>query len=298
MNIFQRVDHHVYKKIEDLLNNLSIPKNNDRSVQMEKLAKITSFLAKLIDELVGSFLEIEGKTREDIAKKISINFIGRFFYGVTDWIVAFGLGALAFFANFRRDIFITEQSIFGVIFLWNFLWASLFFWVSHKSELDFTWGKAYKRVMDVLWKHGIWGKILSILYGIYISVKAIAWEGPEVICCVYQKQLKTRSNIWVALYLFSAIQGICGYFLYKTAYGLAEEYNIDFSSGIKVAALGVLVSIAFLGVFSLIGKFFRLSTDFLRNNDINPILRTAVFICSIIILLGFISFIGCKGLSR
>jgi len=263
---------------------------------MERIVRITSFLARLIEELVGAFLEIEKDSQDKVVKKISLNFIGRFFYGVTDWIVAFGLGSFSFWMMFRRDIFLTEQSIFAGVFLYDFLWASVFFWVSHKSEMDFTWGVAYKRVADVLWGYGFWGKIFSVLYSIYFSVKAIAWEGPEVITCAYQKKLKSRENIWASLFILSAIQGFCGYWLYATAYGIAKQYDVDFSSGIKVAIFGVLASIALLGVFTLIGKLLNLLTVFLRNANINPIVRTIVFLMSLVLLFGFIGCIAYRGI--
>ncbi|MDX9913162.1 MAG: hypothetical protein RBS77_01110 [Candidatus Moranbacteria bacterium] len=265
---------------------------------MERIIRITNFLAHLIDELVGAFLEIEDKSSNKVVKKISLNFIGRFFYGVTDWMVAFGLGSFSFWMMFRRDIFLTEQSIFAGIFLWDFLWASIFFWISHKSKMDFTWGAAYKRVADVLWRYGFWGKTASVFYSIYFSIKAIAWEGPEVITCAYQKKLKSRENIWVSLYFLSTLQGFCGYWMYKVAYGLAEKHNVNFNNGVKVAAFGVLASIVLLGVFSLIGKMFRLLTVLLRNEDVHPIIRIMVFLNGLILLFGFIAFIAYNGLSR
>lgn len=299
MNIFRKLDQCVHKKGEEWLNFLFPIARKKEESGMEKIIRITNFLAHLIDELVGAFLEIEDRSlNENVVKKISLNFIGRFFYGVTDWMVAFGLGALSFWMMFRRDIFLTEQSIFAGIFLWDFLWASVFFWVSHKSKMDFTWGAAYKRVADVLWKYGLWGKVFSVLYSIYFSVKAIAWEGPEVITCAYQKKLKSRENIWVSLYLLSVVQAFCGYWMYRVTYGLAEKYDVDFSGGVKVAAFGVLASIALLGIFSLIGKMFNLLTAFLRNENIHPIIRITVFLFGIVLLFGFIIFIAYKGLSR
>lgn len=297
MNIFRKLDQCVHKKGEEWLNSLFPIARKEEELGMEKIIRITNFLAHLIDELVSAFLEIEDESSDKV-KKISLNFIGRFFYGITDWIVAFGLGALSFWMMFRRDMFLTEQSIFAGIFLWDFLWASVFFWVSHKSKMDFTWGAAYKRVADVLWKYGLWGKVFSVLYSVYFSVKAIAWEGPEVITCAYQKKLKSRENIWVSLFFLSIIQGLCGYWMYKVTYGLAERYNVNFNNGVKVAAFGVLASIALLGIFSLIGKMFNVLTVFLRNENIHPIIRIVVFLCSLILLFGFIAFIAYKGLSR
>lgn len=297
MNIFQRLDQCVHRKGEEWLNFLFPIVRKEEGLGMEKIIRITNFLAHLIDELVGAFLEIENKPLSNKVKKISLNFIGRFFYGVIDWIVAFGLGSLSFWMMFRRDIFITEYSVFAGIFLYDFFWASVFFWVSHKSEMDFTWGAAYKRVADVLWGYGFWGKIFSVLYVIYFSVKAIAWEGPEVITCAYEKKLKSRSNIWAMLCLLSAFQGFCGYWLYTAAYGIAKQYDVDFSSGIKVAAFGVAASIALLGVFTLIGKMLNLLSVFLRNSKINPIVRTAVFIISVAILFGFIVFVAYRGIA-
>lgn len=297
MNIFQRVDQCVHRKGEKWLNYLFPTIRKEERLGMEKIIRITSFLAHLIDELVSAFLEVEDKSPNKVVKKISLNFIGRFFYGASDWIVAFGLGSFSFWMMSRRDIFFTEQSVFAGIFLYDFLWASVLFWVSHKSKMDFTWGAAYKRVADVLWRYGFLGKIFSVLYSIYFSVKAIAWEGPEVITCAYQQKLRSRENIWASLFFLSAIQGFCGYWMYRVAYGLAEKYDVDFSSGIKVAALGVLASIALLGAFTLIGKMLNLLSIFLRNSRINPIVRTAVFFISVVLLLGFIGFVAYRGIT-
>lgn len=161
--------------------------------------------------------ENEAVLSADGAKRISITAAGRFFYGVLDYVIAGGLGVMVVWMNVR-DFSIT--AIFLATWAYDFIAAAGFYLLSDMSGYDITLGKSLRRSADVMFKNGIIGNILGGLLLLGVSVKAIVWEGPEVICFLFKKEIKSPMRIFFSLVILSAGQGVFGAWLYTTGYNL------------------------------------------------------------------------------
>ena len=121
------------------------------------------------------------------------------------------------------------------------------------TKCDFTLGESLRRVSDRFAKEGFWGKIFSGMLIIGVSIKAIIWEGPEVICFLFKKELKTRINIWLALFMLSAVQGLFGTWLYTTGYRLWEEFGSS-TLGSHYILLGIATFFIFFIIVAILKK--------------------------------------------
>jgi hypothetical protein len=75
-----------------------------------------------------------------------------------------------------------------------------------------------------MFKNGITGKILGGLLLVGNSIKAIIWEGPEVICFMFKKELNTRMKFHITMIILSFGQGFFGAWLYTTGYGMLKAF--------------------------------------------------------------------------
>lgn len=161
--------------------------------------------------------ENEAVLSADGAKRISITAAGRFFYGVLDYVIAGGLGVMVVWMNVRG---FSITAIFLATWAYDFIAAAGFYLLSDMSGYDITLGKSLRRAADVMFKNGIAGNILGGLLLLGVSVKAIVWEGPEVICFLFKKEIKSPKRIFFSLVILSAGQGVFGVWLYTTGYNL------------------------------------------------------------------------------
>jgi|GEM_PF-3421543 hypothetical protein len=219
-------------------------------------------MKNLISTMVLSFkafFDIEGKIiSKEGAGRFSLTVAGRFFYGVVDYSIAAGLGAMVFWMNAKN---ISSKDIYLATFLYDFLAAAGFYWLSDKTGYDITLGKSFRRVVDVMRQRGFYGKLSGWLLALVVSLKAIIWEGPEVICFLFQKELKSRQKIWISLFVLSAVQGIFGAWLYTKGYELWERYGAGYlrmESDLWVPILGVCFFIIVFVFAGMIKEFFRL----------------------------------------
>jgi small basic protein len=212
----------------------------------------------VISEVLKAFFDIEDKIMsKEGAKKVSFTAVGRAFYGIIDYLIAAGLGAMVFWMNARS---FSGKDIYLATFLYDFIAAAGFYWLSDMTGCDITLGQSFRRVMDVMHQKGFYGKISAWLLAIGISVKAIIWEGPEVICFLFQKELKKRENIWLSLFVLSALQGIFGTWLYTTGYNLWEKFGSQYfktESDVWALVMGVGFFVVFLIGISLVREIWQ-----------------------------------------
>ena len=172
-----------------------------------------------------AFFEVEedkSVMTAEVAKKASILALSRVIFAGADWVVAAGLGSMVFWMKAMGTF--SSVDVWMATFLYDLLASAAFFFLSDMTGCDFTLGQSFRRVADSLSKNGFVGKIFSGILLLGVSAKAIIWEGPEVICFLFQKELKTRSNIWLALFGLSALQGLFGAWLYTTGYNLWQKF--------------------------------------------------------------------------
>jgi hypothetical protein len=179
----------------------------------------------------------------DVAKKVSFLTIGRVLYGIGDWVIAAGLGSLSFWMQ-GNGFSLKEVLVMTIVY--DFIASAAFFYASDVTECDFTLGQSFRRLAESLHQEGFWGRLSAAALLLYVSVKAIVWEGPEVICFLFQKELKSKKNTWIALFVLSAIQGVFGTWLYTTGYQLWSTL------GEKVTAHTVLLGAATFFIFVLV----------------------------------------------
>jgi hypothetical protein len=166
-------------------------------------------------------------------------------------LITGGLGVMVVWMNVRA-FSITE--IFLATWSYDFFAAAGFYMLSDLSGYDITLGRSLRRSADAMIKNGITGRILSGLLLIGVSVKAIIWEGPEVLCFLFKKELKTRSNIWLALFVLSAIQGVFGTWLYTTGYELWTKYGSSELSLLHIISLGIATLVIFTAAAVMMKK--------------------------------------------
>lgn len=174
---------------------------------------------------IKAFFEVEEQESvmtTKVAKKASVLAVGRVVFAGADWVVAAGLGSMVFWMKAVGTFSTTD--IWLTTFMYDLFASAIFFFLSDMTNCDFTLGQSFRRVADSLSKNGIAGKVFSGILLLGVSAKAIIWEGPEVICFLFKKELKTRSNIWLALFVLSALQGLFGAWLYTTGYNLWQKF--------------------------------------------------------------------------
>jgi hypothetical protein len=194
--------------------------------------------------------EEEKETLKKVGLRVSVLTVGRIVYSWLDWIIA---GGLASFSFWMQTVGFNDVQIYLGTFLYDFFAAAFFFFLSDMTNCDFTFGQSFRRVADSFAKEGFWGKIFSGVFLVGLSFKAIVWEGPETICFLFKKELKTRSNIWLALFLLSALQGIFGTWLYKTGYRLWQEFGSSVLGSHYILA-GVATFVAFIIIVAVLRK--------------------------------------------
>ncbi len=177
----------------------------------------------------------------DVAKKVSFLAVGRFIYAMVDWVIAAGLGSFSFWMQARGC---STWEVFLGTAAYDTIAAAILFYASDATNCDFTLGQSLRRLADSFSQNGFVGKISAGMLLFAACVKAILWEGPEVICFLFQKELGKKANLWIALVVLSAVQGVFGTWLYTTGYGLWNKLGAQFSS--HYVLLGVATFFAFV----------------------------------------------------
>ena len=176
------------------------------------------------------------------AKKVSKLAVGRFFYAGLDWLIAGGLGVMVVWMNVR-GFSVTEM--FLATWAYDLVAAYFFYFLSELSGYDITLANSFRRFADVMFKNGIVGRSLGGLLLLVLSIKAIVWEGPEVICFLFRKELSTRVKFHTAMLILSFGQGIFGTWLYTTGYEMLKTFlpaEIEFY---HVVLLAIVIFVIF-----------------------------------------------------
>jgi hypothetical protein len=212
---------------------------------------------------IRAFLDVKEEEKiasTETAKKISFLTLGRVFYGTMDWVVAAGLGSFSFWMQAQN---FSGTKVFLGTWMYDFLFSAIFFFLSDMSGCDFTLGESLRRVADRVSREGFWGKLFSGMLLIGVSIKAIVWEGPEVMCFLFRKELKTRSNIWLGLFVMSAVQASFGTWLYTTGFELWKKYGSTVA-GSHYILLGIATFIIFIIIVAILKKMGQLVISAIR----------------------------------
>jgi hypothetical protein len=163
------------------------------------------------------FHEHEGASVK--AKKVFSLTIGRVVYAAADYWVAILLGTIVVMMSAYNCSYV---SIILVTWIYDFVFAVIFWAASERSGNDFTFGKAYRRAGDKMneSQNRIVGMTLFVLTVLWVSFKAIVWDGPESIVIFFKNELKTTSRVIVALEVLAGIQSLFGAWLYTSVYDL------------------------------------------------------------------------------
>ena len=155
------------------------------------------------------------------ARQVSIVALGRTVYAALDWSIAVGLGAMVVWMNSRGK---SSLEIFVATWTYDFIAAYGFFLLSDLSGYDITLGRSIRRSVDVIMTKDNWlGIAIGSLALLGTSLKAMVWEGPEVICFLFKKEIGSNFRIFVAMIILSAGQGAFGAWLYTTGYNLWDK---------------------------------------------------------------------------
>ncbi|NTW27128.1 MAG: hypothetical protein HGA36_02290 [Candidatus Moranbacteria bacterium] len=243
-----------------------------------------------------AFLDI--KEEEEIvsaavAKKASFLAAGRAVFAFTDWIIAAGLGAFVFWMQSKN---FSSVNVWLATFLYDLVASAAFFFLSDMTKCDFTFGQSFRRVADSLSGNGFFGKIFAGMLLLGVSAKAIIWEGPEVICFLFQKELKSRRNIWLALIVLSALQGLFGAWLYSTGYELWRAFAPKLVDshlvlmGIATFAIVAIIVALAKKIVKLVTKAIRFFFECSKKQQLMMVFQLAVFIFCTMLLLRKIIF--------
>jgi len=204
-----------------------------------------------------AFFDIEGEvlSREG-ARKITVTAAGRVAYGALDYLIAGGLGTMVFWLNARQ---FSSTHVYLATLLYDFIAAAGFYWLSDLSGCDLTLGRSFRRAAGVMGQGGLRGRILAGLLLLGVSLKAIVWEGPEVICFLFQREIGGRVRLWLALFLLSAVQGVFGAWLYTTGYTLWQRLGgpVILSNWFSLVLFALLTFLFFFVAVRLGGRLVR-----------------------------------------
>jgi hypothetical protein len=220
-------------------------------------------LKKAILEGIKAFLDVKEEdslATSKVAKEVSLLTVGRMIYNWADWAIAAGLASFSFWMQANS---FSETDVYLGTFLYDFFAAAAFFFLSDMTGCDFTLGQSFRRVAGSFARNGFWGKFSAGMLFLVVSVKAIIWEGPEVICVLFQKELKKRENIWIALFILSAIQGVFGTWLYTTGYNLWQKF-VPAKLGSHYILLGIVTFVIFIAIVAILKKIVQWSIRAIR----------------------------------
>lgn len=219
-----------------------------------KIRKHNKHVAEVVGN-VKAFLDADSVLTTVTAKRASILAVGRILFEFSDWVIAAGLGSLIFWMEAKETF--SSLSVWLVTFAYDFIASAIFYFLSDMTRCDFTFGQSFRRVADRLYKKGFGGKILAIMLLLGVSARAIVWEGPEVICFLFHKELKTRRNIWLALFGLSALQGLFGAWLYTNGYELWAKYGSPALNS-HYLLLGILTFVGVVMIATILKQLVRL----------------------------------------
>lgn len=212
-----------------------------------------------------AFFEIkeqEAIISKEGGKKITITAVGRFFYGLLDYLIATGLGVMVVALNAKN---FSGIEIFIATWIYDTLASALFYGLSEKTGVDITLGKSFRRAADVMFKNGIIGRFLGGLLLLGVSVKAILWEGPEVICFIFKKEIGSPFRIALALIILSALQAIFGAWLYTTGYETLKAFLPADVKFWQIVLMAIAIFVSFTVVATAIVKLAQWSVAVARS---------------------------------
>jgi hypothetical protein len=216
--------------------------------------KVVAFAGKGVRAFLGLGGEVSLASAET-AKTASFLAAGRLLYGLGDWATAAGLGAFSFWMQARGS---GNDVVFIGTLAYDLVVAAIFFQLSDMTGCDFTLGRSWRRLADMFSGNSLPGRLFAGLLLIGISVRAILWEGPEVICFLFREELGKTSRVWAALIALSAIQACFGTWLYTTGYGLWSGLGAPFNSWWFVLLGGVATFAAFALAAFLVARLWNL----------------------------------------
>ena len=218
----------------------------------------------MFKDALKAFLEL--KEQEAIisaegGKKISKLAIGRFLYAITDYLIAGGLGTMVVWMNVQKY---TTMEMYAATAIYDLLAAYFFFFASDLSGYDITLANSMRRAADVMFHNGFNGRILGGLLLVGNSIKAIIWEGPEVICFMFRKELNTRAKFHGAMWILSFGQGIFGTWLYTVGYEILKRFLPADVKFWQVIIMAIVIFIIFTLAILTVKKILQLLSAVFR----------------------------------
>lgn len=218
----------------------------------------------MLKNALKAFFEIKEKEAiisKEGGKKITIAAVGRFFYGLLDYVIAAGLGVMVVALNAKG---FSGIEIFIATWLYDTFASALFYGLSEKTGFDITLGKSFRRAADVMFQNGIIGRLFGGLLLLGVSVKAIIWEGPEVICFLFKKEIGSNFRIGLALVILSALQAVFGSWLYTTGFEILKGFLPADVKFWQVVIVAIVIFIIFTLAMMIIKKLLQLISAVFR----------------------------------
>lgn len=245
-----------------------------------------------------AFFEIreqEAIISKEGGKKVTITVAGRFFYGLLDYLIAAGLGVMVVALNAKG---FSGIEILFVTWIYDVLAAALFYWLSDKTGFDITLGRSFRRAADVMFKNGIIGRFLGGLLLLGVSIKAIIWEGPEVICFIFKKEIGSSFRIGMALVILSALQAVFGAWLYTAGYDMLKTFlpaDVEFWQIVVLAiAIFVIFIIAGVAIRKIVQLMGAIIVFFQESPEKRYTLIMVIEIMAIIVIAVMIIMTACR----
>lgn len=149
--------------------------------------------------------------------RVGETIVGRIIYVLIDYWVAIACAGFVGFLNYLGWDF---RLIVLATWIFDFIVAAGFMFVSEKTGKDITLGKSLRRAVNVVYSSN---KLVGYLSIAWINTKAIVWDGPEQVVIFFKKELGTVSRMVVLLAILTFFQGVFWAWVYSLGYESVSE---------------------------------------------------------------------------
>jgi len=211
-----------------------------------------------------AFLELkenEAILSAEGADKASTLTASRTLYALLDWLIAWFLGSVVIWMDINGY---SKTEIYPITLVIDLLASYFFYFLSDLSGYDITLANSLRRAADVMFNNGVSGKIFGWALLIGNSIKAIIWEGPEVICFMFKKELNTRIKFHMSMLILSLGQAVFGTWLYTVGYKMLKPFLPSGSGFFHVIAMAIIIFAIFVTISVVIKKIVKLVTLLIR----------------------------------
>jgi hypothetical protein len=171
--------------------------------------KIVCVAKKAMD----AFFEIlDDDDHDEVVSSVRMTFKERAKYIAADYWASWGcIGVVAALKYLKFD----DLGVTGGTIFYDFVVSLGFMVYSLRSGKDVTFGKGYRRAMNVIHEES---RIIGWIGMILLNAKATIWDGPEQIPIYFEKELVTYERMVEVLFPLAVIQGIFWAWFYSYGY--------------------------------------------------------------------------------